>query len=98
MKLANVPKDKIIFVVGNGEFTKPGSRSMHGKVLERLYSTCLSLGIKIVQMDEEYTSQKCPRCHDQTEYVNMRVKYCHFHNQYFHRDLMASQNLGLLGM
>ena len=51
-----------------------------------------SLGLTMA-LDEYFTFQKCPRCHDFVESVGMRVKHCGGCAVYFHRDVMAAHNM-----
>ena len=57
------------------------------------------LGYNLQFLDEFYTSQSCPRCKNnkkRTEYLSKhscRIKYCRHRDIYFHRDIMAGENM-----
>lgn len=56
-------------------------------------SKARSLGYTVVSVDENLTSQMCPCCGEKVEAISMRVKYCRSCHKYFHRDVMAGQNM-----
>ena len=85
---------RIFFGFGQVDFAdNTSTATFNAYMIKKL----LSLGHKILFLDEYYTSQKCPCCHGQTTFTgskgNIRVKYCHKCDIYFHRDLMAALNI-----
>ena len=85
---------RIFFGFGQVDFAdNTSTATFNAYMIKKL----LSLGHNILFLDEYYTSQKCPCCHGQTTFTgskgNIRVKYCHKCDIYFHRDLMAALNI-----
>ncbi|KAF9930566.1 hypothetical protein FBU30_000355, partial [Linnemannia zychae] len=52
-----------------------------------------SLGYVIVGLNEFYTSRKCPNCEGFVAQVTLRQLYCPTCRKYFHRYIMAAQNM-----
>ncbi|KAI1320520.1 hypothetical protein EDD11_000482, partial [Mortierella claussenii] len=52
-----------------------------------------SLGYLVVGINEYYTSQKCPDCHNFIARVTIRQLYCTRCCHYHHRDVMAAENM-----
>ncbi|KAF9378618.1 hypothetical protein CPC16_011207, partial [Podila verticillata] len=100
----DVPKEKVLFVIGLGKFgTKSKLTSLHGTFGSLFVKTLRSLDYAVVGINEYYTSQKCPRNKPRNEQdpcdhgfvarVNTRQSYCRKCQVYFHQDLLASQNM-----
>ncbi|KAG0334605.1 hypothetical protein BG000_008192 [Podila horticola] len=100
----DVPKEKVLFVLGLGKFgTKSKMASLHGTFDSLFLKTIRSLGYAVVGINEYYSSQKCPRNKPQDPQnpcnhgfigrVTLRRSYCPKCHVYFHRDLLASQNM-----
>jgi hypothetical protein len=84
--------------IGTGEFST--QNSLHGSFCDYFLRKVASLGYRVVGLNEYWTSQKCPHGHDFTESIDFRCKYCRKCHKWFHRDIMAGENLGnvLIGM
>ncbi|KAF9561473.1 hypothetical protein EC968_005761 [Mortierella alpina] len=91
------PKDadkKIVIGVGLGNFgSGSGLTSMDRAFASYFIRTCHALGYLVVGLNEFYTSKKCPHCHDFVAQVTLRQLYCPHCRVYFHRDVMAGNNL-----
>ena len=58
-----------------------------------------ALNIKIVTVDESYSSSVCPRqCNSYVESIGFRVKYCKNCNIHYHRDLLGGENIYNIGI
>ncbi|KAI3657436.1 hypothetical protein MP638_006717 [Amoeboaphelidium occidentale] len=90
-KVSTKCRRNYIFAVGSSDVQ--GSDNIHTAFGTYLVKKLQSLGYVVVTVDEYFTSQKCPRCYSQSEAVCMRVKYCRTCHQYFHRDVMAGENM-----
>ncbi|KAG0342297.1 hypothetical protein BG004_005705, partial [Podila humilis] len=55
-----------------------------------------SLGYVVVGLEEYYTSKKCPNCEKFVGKVTIRQLFCPPCGKYFHRDVMAAQNMANL--
>jgi hypothetical protein len=44
-------------------------------------------------INEYYTSKKCPDCQDFVAQVTLRQFYCPHCKRYYHRDIMAAENM-----
>jgi transposase len=83
--------EKVYIGIGDANFDAGEAQSE----FERYFvKKARSLGYIVGSINEYFTSQKCPNCKNFTEYVNgIRVKYCRTCHKYFHRDVMAGQNI-----
>ncbi|KAF9536710.1 hypothetical protein EC957_009925, partial [Mortierella hygrophila] len=90
----NEDKDPILIGVGLGQFSS-NSRlsSLHSTFLSYFITTVRSLGYVVVGINEYYTSKKCPRCTEFIAQVTLRRFYCYECKRYYHRDVMAAQNM-----
>ncbi|KAF9983081.1 hypothetical protein BGZ80_007462, partial [Entomortierella chlamydospora] len=52
-----------------------------------------SLGYIVVGLNEFYTSKKCPNCEQFVAQVTIRQLFCPQCCKYYHRDVMAAQNM-----
>jgi len=70
-------------------------KNIHSSFETHFIRKVRSLGYKVLPVNEFFTSQKCPRknCGAFTESIGMRVKYCRKCRQYYHRDVMAGENM-----
>ena len=84
---ANVP----IFAVGDGKFST--TASYHESVSRRMLKKVRALGYKAIGLDEDFTSKMCPCCNRLVEWISMRIKYCRHCHKFFHRDVMAGENM-----
>ncbi|KAF9572130.1 hypothetical protein EC968_010216 [Mortierella alpina] len=91
------PKDadaKIVIGVGLSKFgSGSGLTSMDQAFASYFIRTCRALGYLVVGLNEFYTSKKCPDCHNFAAQVTLRQLYCPHCRVYFHRDVMAGNNL-----
>jgi hypothetical protein len=89
-------KMKIIFGIGNSDFSY-GKQEDHKSFKTYLYAKLKSLGYRVNGIGEYKTSQMCPRadCHNKCEFISMRVKYCRQCHVFYHRDVMAGENIAL---
>lgn len=85
--------EPIVFTFGNADWGNQGvSSSFEQYVIKKL--RCL--GYIVVFQNEDRTSQSCPNCKVQTELTGkkgFRVKYCPQCHRYYHRDVMAAENM-----
>ncbi|KAF9287977.1 hypothetical protein BGZ68_000999 [Mortierella alpina] len=94
------PEAKIVIGVGLGKFG-PGSglTSMDQAFASYFIRTpidatqCRALRYLVVGLNEFYTSKKCPDCRNFVAQVTLRQLYCPYCKVYFHRDVMAGNNL-----
>ncbi|TPX42511.1 hypothetical protein SeLEV6574_g05574 [Synchytrium endobioticum] len=84
-------KKKVIVAIGLGEFETTNSR--HIGFTRYLIRKLKPLGYTIVGVDEYYTSQKCPCCGGYVERQAMRRLYCRQDHLWFHRDVLAAENM-----
>ena len=84
-------QNRVLFVVGTGKFGS--TNSLHTSFSEYFIKKVTSLGYRVLGVDEYFTSQKCPCCKQQTESIGIRVKYCRGCHKFFHRDVMAGENM-----
>lgn len=86
--------DKVVFGIGDCDFSY-GQSEDHKSFKTYLYNKLKSLGYRVYGIGEYNTSQKCPRkdCHEKCEFVSMRVKYCRHCHVFYHRDIMAGENI-----
>jgi hypothetical protein len=75
--------------VGVASFDNTGGASFEDHFARRAQS----LGYKLFGVNEYLTSQMCPHCHQKCEQFGMRVKYCRTCHKYYHRDVMAGENI-----
>lgn len=52
-----------------------------------------SLGYIVVGIEEYYTSKKCPSCNEFVAQVTLRQLFCPHCGKYYHRDVMAAENM-----
>ena len=80
-------------VIGLGTSKFSSVNSLHTSFESFFVRKVKSLGYRVVGINEDYTSQKCPRCQTQTDHTSMRIKYCTHCDVHFHRDVMAAENM-----
>jgi hypothetical protein len=81
----------IVFALGNAEFD---SKKTAHKSFEQYFVTKVrSLGYKVLYVNEYLTSQMAPCCGRKTESFGLRVKYCRHCHKFYHRDILAAQNM-----
>ncbi|TPX37932.1 hypothetical protein SeMB42_g06789 [Synchytrium endobioticum] len=81
----------VVVAFGTGEFESKKSR--HTAFLKYFVNRVSSLGLRIVGVDEYFTSKKCPRCGLFVEMMTLRSLYCRGCHMYYHRDEMAGENI-----
>ncbi|GJJ77517.1 putative transposase [Entomortierella parvispora] len=91
------PNNHVIIGVGLGQF-KSSSRlsSLHSSFLDYFIPLARSLGYLVVGINEYYTSQKCPNCHNFIARVTIRQLYCTHCKHFHHRDIMAAENMAMI--
>ena len=89
-----VNHNRFIFL-GNAGFGT--GKGLHTVMEKGLVKKARSLGYRVLVVDEYYSSQKCCRCGGQCEAIGMRVKHCSSCDIYFHRDLLAAENMCRIG-
>ncbi|KAF9284831.1 hypothetical protein BGZ88_009765 [Linnemannia elongata] len=90
----NEDKDPILIGVGLGQFSSNTKlSSLHSTFLSYFVKTVRSLGYVVVGINEYYTSKKCPRCTAFIAQVTLRRFYCYECKRYYHRDVLAAQNM-----
>ncbi|TPX45664.1 hypothetical protein SeLEV6574_g03740 [Synchytrium endobioticum] len=82
---------KVIVAIGMGDFSSTKSR--HVMFIRYLIRKLRPLGYTIVGLNEYYTSKKCPCCEEFVEMPAMRRLYCRRCNKWYHRDVMAADNM-----
>ncbi|TPX52033.1 hypothetical protein SeMB42_g01678 [Synchytrium endobioticum] len=82
---------KVIVAIGMGDFSSTKSR--HVMFIRYLIRKLRPLGYTIVAVNEYYTSKKCPCCEEFVEMPAMRRLYCRGCNKWYHRDVMAADNM-----
>ena len=104
-KVCDKDKPTAMLAIGNADF---GSQGKHSSFMRRLVDEARSHGILCWSTHEYGTSIKCPRCQceeSRTEFLQSastfrdrtRVKYCPRCHMWFHRDVMAGENMTYLG-
>jgi hypothetical protein len=106
LKLAKLPghrrltqqeKSSALFVIGDASFQgQRGRPSEHASFLSYFLRMARGLGLRVVSIEEPFTSQKCPRCLGQMEQRTMRIKYCPSCSKYYHRDVAAGECMALI--
>ncbi|KAG0322448.1 hypothetical protein BG000_002906 [Podila horticola] len=102
--LFDAPKDKVLFVIGLDKFVSNSKlTSLHGTFGAQLIKSARVCGFAVTGINEYYTSQKCPLddpvdlanpCeHGFIARCNTRRCYCAKCCMFFHRDVMACQNM-----
>ncbi|KAF9380589.1 hypothetical protein CPB97_008260 [Podila verticillata] len=102
--LYDAPKEKVLFVIGLGKFSSNSKlTSLHGTFGSQLTKAAHVRGYAVTGINEYYSSQKCPLndpidpadpCdHGFIARNNTRRCYCPKCWTYFHRDIMAAQNM-----
>jgi hypothetical protein len=82
---------KVVFALGDADFDS--KKTIHVAFKNYFVEKVRSLGYKVLYVNEYYTSQKAPCCGNQTEFFGVRVKYCRNCHKFFHRDVMAGENM-----
>ncbi|TPX35602.1 hypothetical protein SeMB42_g07162 [Synchytrium endobioticum] len=82
---------KVIVAIGMGDFSS--TKSCHVMFTRYLIRKLRPLGYTIVGVNEYYTSKKCPCCTEFVEMPAMRRLYCRHCNKWYHRDVMAADNM-----
>ena len=90
-KVHGDPNQTYNIIIGNAQFSSVGS--LHTSFQSHLEAKLKALGYKVLAVEEDYTSQKCPRCHKQVEQPRVRIKHCTSCNVVYHRDVMAAENM-----
>ncbi|KAF9130560.1 hypothetical protein BG015_003986 [Linnemannia schmuckeri] len=90
----NKDKDPILIGVGLGQFSSNSKlSSLHSTFLSYFIRMVRSLGYVVVGINEYYTLKKCSRCTGFIAQVTLRRFYCYGCKRYYHRDVMAAQNM-----
>jgi hypothetical protein len=95
--LTQKEKDSVLFVLGDSDFG--GGRrkfSWHSAFARFFVRHCRGRGVAVVSIEEDFTSQKCPRCFGQLETLGIRIKFCPKCLKWLHRDLAAAQCMSLI--
>ncbi|TPX52064.1 hypothetical protein SeMB42_g01653 [Synchytrium endobioticum] len=82
---------QVIVAIGMGDFSS--NKSRHVMFIRYLIRKLRPLGYTIVGVNEYYTSKKCPCCMEFVEMPAMRRLYCRRCNKWYHRDVMAADNM-----
>ncbi|KAI3662223.1 hypothetical protein MP638_002209 [Amoeboaphelidium occidentale] len=82
---------RIVIGIGASKFEM--GDNTHTLFEKHLVMKLRSLGYTVVCVEEYLTSQMCPRCFNRTEQLKMRVKYCRHCHVFYHRDVMAGENM-----
>ena len=69
------------------------SKSRHVMFVRYLIRKLRPLGYTIVGVNEYFTSKKCPFCEEFVEMHAMRRLYCRRCNTWFHKDVLAADNM-----
>ncbi|CAO3573943.1 unnamed protein product [Mortierella alpina] len=86
--------NKVVIAIGLGQFAgTPGLTSVHSSFLTYFVRKARSLGYIVVGVNEYYSSKKCPCCEQFVGEVEYRRLYCNHCRAYFHRDVMAAENM-----
>ncbi|KAG0369561.1 hypothetical protein BGZ54_009622, partial [Gamsiella multidivaricata] len=87
-------KSPVLIGVGLGDFrSSKRLSSLHGTFLSYFIPLARSLGYVVVGIEEYYTSKKCPNCEEFVAQVTIRQLFCPHCGKYYHRDVMAAQNM-----
>jgi hypothetical protein len=81
--------EKTFIGIGVATFDNTGGAAFE----EHFARRAQSLGYKMFGVNEYLTSQMCPHCHQKCEQFGIRVKYCRHCHKYYHRDVMAGENI-----
>ncbi|TPX42742.1 hypothetical protein SeMB42_g05002 [Synchytrium endobioticum] len=82
---------QVIVAIGMGDFSSAKSR--HVMFIRYLIRKLRPLGYTIVGVNEYYTSKKGRCCMEFVEMPAMRRSYCRHCNKWYHRDVMAADNM-----
>ncbi|TPX41630.1 hypothetical protein SeMB42_g05496 [Synchytrium endobioticum] len=82
---------QVIVAIGMGDFSSAKSR--HVMFIRYLIRKLRPLGYTIVGVNEYFASKKCPCCQEFVEMPAMRRLYCRGCNKWYHRDVMAADNM-----
>ncbi|TPX45446.1 hypothetical protein SeMB42_g04006 [Synchytrium endobioticum] len=82
---------KVIEAIGMGDFSSAKSR--HVIFIRHLIRKLRPLRYTIKRVNEYYTSKKCPCCEELVEMQARRRSYCRHCNKWYHRDVMAADNI-----
>ncbi|TPX53466.1 hypothetical protein SeMB42_g00759 [Synchytrium endobioticum] len=82
---------KVIVTIGMCDFSSTQSR--HVMFIRYLFRKLRPLGYTIVGVNEYFTSKKCPCGTEFVEMPAMRRLYCRRCNKWYHRDVMAADNM-----
>ncbi|KAI3661525.1 hypothetical protein MP638_007255 [Amoeboaphelidium occidentale] len=80
-------------VIGIGASKFEMGDNTHTLFEKHLVMKLRSLGYTVVCVEEYLTGQMCRRCFNRTEQLKMRVKYCRHCHVFYHRDVMAGENM-----
>ncbi|KAG9062117.1 hypothetical protein KI688_006843 [Linnemannia hyalina] len=88
------PCNPVLIGVGLGKFsTKSSLSSLHSTFLDYCIRTARAQGYLVVGLNEYYTSKNGPGCGCFVAQVDMRRFYCSHCHCYYHRDVMAAENM-----
>ncbi|KAI3653511.1 hypothetical protein MP228_001458 [Amoeboaphelidium protococcarum] len=82
---------QVVFGIGNAQFDS--KQTIHLSFQRHFVQKVKSLGYPVVFLNEYLTSQKAPCCGCVCESFGMRIKYCRNCHKFYHRDIMAAENL-----
>ncbi|KAI3629972.1 hypothetical protein MIR68_011407 [Amoeboaphelidium protococcarum] len=82
---------KVIFGLGDAQFES--KQTTHQSFEKYFVAKVKSRGYPVIYLNEYLTSQKAPCCGRMCESFGLRVKYCRQCHKFFHRDIMAAENL-----
>ncbi|KAG0036537.1 hypothetical protein BGZ82_004071 [Podila clonocystis] len=86
--------NRVLIGVGLGQFGSSSRlSSLHSSFLSYFVPLARSLGYIVVGLNEFYTSKKCPSCQEFVAQVTLRELFCPHCRKYYHRDVMAAQNM-----
>ncbi|KAF9312624.1 hypothetical protein BG003_006091, partial [Podila horticola] len=86
--------NRVLIGVGLGQFGSSSRlSSLHSSFLSYFVPLVRSLGYIVVGLNEFYTSKKCPSCQEFVAQVTLRELFCPHCRKYYHRDVMAAQNM-----
>ncbi|KAG0292157.1 hypothetical protein BGZ96_004453 [Linnemannia gamsii] len=84
----------VLIGVGLGKFQRIGRlSSLHSTFLSFFIELARSLNYIVVGINEYYSSKKCPDCQEFVAQVTLRQVYCTHCKRYYHRDVMAAENM-----
>ncbi|KAG0295653.1 hypothetical protein BGZ98_001276, partial [Dissophora globulifera] len=90
------PDNKVVIAIGMAKFDwNKGLTSLDTSFRSYFINKARSLGYLVVGINEHYTSQKCPTCHEFVARVgkSYRRLYCKKCHKKMHRDTMAAHNM-----